>query len=635
MNTSDTLSVLARRMAIIVGVVIVATLHLAQDVLIPVVLAGLFCFLLAPLVNFLERHRLGRIPAVLMTTAIAFSIVGMLAYVVAGQLLDLAYKLPSYKENIIAKIDSLHVPQGGPWGKVTETFTDLRKELKKSDGDPAGKAPAAAKGAAPNDPAQPEEDSSATKGGDAGKAKGSEDGKGTVIEVVNPSDTLGDFLRRAAAPVLGPIGTAAVVIVFVIFMLLKKEDLRNRVIHLAGRTRLSLTTRAIEDAGTRVSRYLLMQTVVNVIYSIPIGLGLMFIGVPNALLWAVLTAVLRFIPYIGLWIVAFFPLMLSLAVSPSWTMPMMTIGLFLVVELISSNVLEPWLYGESTGLSSVAILVAAIFWTWLWGPVGLLLAIPLTVCLAVLGKHVPALSFLDVLLGHEPSLPAPDRYYQRLLARDEMEAAKVLAEYEKITSFDHVLADLLAPAVMSAETDREDHDLDEEIYTFVLASVRKHALREELRTAPLEADDATPDVLIIPAESEGDEVVGIILGELIGAKVRTRVTAHQVLTNEKAETAMTSGAQVICISDISRHDAPRARFLGRRLRTRGCTAFVVTGLWSLDDEASNLAALAERFSADQAATNLLIARNALRGWVVEPSGPAVAPAPVVAEPSKP
>ena len=505
-----------------------------------------------------------------------------------------------------AKIESLHVPQGGPWAKVTKTFTELRHEMAKGTND------------------QPKESVGASKG------EAAREENAMPVEVVNSTGNLGDFARRIAAPVLGPMGTAAVVIVFVIFMLLKKEDLRNRVIHLVGRARLSLTTRTIEDAGTRVSRYLLMQTVVNVVYSIPIGLGLMLIGVPNALLWGVLTAVLRFIPYLGLWIVAFFPVMLSLAVSTSWTMPLLTVALFLVVELISSNAIEPWLYGSSTGLLPVAILVAAIFWTWLWGPVGLLLSTPLTVCLAVLGKHVPALSFLDILLGDEPSLPAPDRYYQRLLARDELEATKVLTEYEEVASFDRVLADLLAPAVMSAEVDLEEHGLDREIYAFVLATVRQHARRAEPRPAPLDDDDPAPDVFIIPAESEGDEVVGIILGELIGAKVRTRVTAYQTLTNEKAEAAMTSGAQVICISDISRHDAPRARFLGRRLRTRGCTAFVVTGLWRLDDTASNLAVLAERFSADQVATNLLVARHALRGWVVEPSVPVVAAAPPVA-----
>jgi predicted PurR-regulated permease PerM len=595
MSATATLTFLTRGIAIIVVLLLVAALHLGQDVLIPIVLAGLFCFVLSPIVNWLERWRLPRIPAAVLTCALGFAVVGALAYVVAGQLLDLAYQLPSYKENMRQKIAALQVPQEGPLGNLTRTFTELRDEALKGGGKtpaPATDAIVGAEREAP--PAVP-------------------------VEVVNSGNGFADLAQQFAAPVLGPIGTAAVVVVFVLFMLLKKEDLRNRVIHLAGRSRLSLTTRTLEEAGTRVSRYLLMQLVVNVTYGIPIGVGLWFIGVPNALLWGVLTAIVRFLPYIGPWIGAFFPLALSLAVSNSWTMPLLVVALFVVVELLSNNVVEPWLYGSSTGLSPVAILVAAVFWTWLWGAVGLVLATPLTVCLAVLGKHVPALAFLDVVLGDRPALPASDRYYQRLLAHDEDEATKVLAEYEKATSHDRALADLLAPAVLSGEADHESGAVDDAGYTFLLATVRKHAQREPLATAPVADASVSPDVLIIPAEDEGDEVVGVILGELLGAKVRTRVLAHQTLTNEKAAAAVESGAPVICISDTSRADAPRARFLGRLLRKRDTTAFVFTGLWSLDDEESNLTALAERFSADQAGTNLLAARDALRGWVVQPS----------------
>lgn len=587
-------------MWIILGVIVVAVLHFGQEVLVPLVLAGVLCFMLAPLVDLLERARIGRISSVLITTALAFGLLAGIASVVAGQLIDIAYKLPSYKDNMRAKVASLHVSSTGPMANLTRTFAELRDEATQPDAN----APANTSTDRKRPKAQP-------------------------VEIVSTNSNFVELLQRAAAPVLGPIGTAAVVIVFVIFMLLKKEDLRNRVIHLAGRSRLSLTTRALEEAGKRVSRYLLMQLVVNVTYGIPIGIGLYFIGVPNALLWGVLTAVLRFVPYIGPWIGAFFPVALSLAISNSWTMPAFTIVLFLVIELISNNVVEPWLYGSSTGLSPVAILLAAVFWTWLWGTVGLLVATPMTVCLAVLGKHVPALAFLDVILGDEPALPPPDRYYQRLLARDEAEALKVLAEYEKEVSFDCALADILAPAVLSAEADLESRATDRDVFAFVLATIRKHALRESLRTAPIEPDTSSPDILIIPAEDEGDEVIGVILGELLGPKVRTRVTSYQVLTNEKADLALSSGAPVVCISDTSRHDAPRARFLGRQLRKRDCPAFVFTGLWSLDDEESNLAALAERFSADQVSTNLLAARDALRGWASQ-TGPAEVLAPKIA-----
>ena len=599
LNLNETLALLSRGVSVILGVIVVAALHFGQQVFVPLVLAGLLCFMLAPLVDRLERWHISRIPAVLLTSALAFAVIGALAYVVAGQVVDIAYKLPSYQENMRAKIASLHMPSEGPLANLTRTFNELRDEAVKEDAAP----PASGLIARPREKPMP-------------------------VEIVSGSGGIGNLLQKAAGPILGPLGTAAVVIVFVIFMLLKKEDLRNRMIHLVGRSRLTLTTRTLEEAGDRVSRYLLMQLVVNVTYGIPIGLGLYFLGVPNALLWGVLTAVLRFIPYLGAWIGAFFPVALSLAVSNSWSMPLLTIGLFLVVELISNNLIEPWLYGSSTGLSPVAILAAAVFWTWLWGGVGLLVATPLTVCLAVLGKHVSAFAFLDVILGDEPSLPAPDRYYQRLLARDEAEAVKVLAEYEKEKSYDGALADILAPAVLSAEADLEAKAVDREVFSFILTTIRKHALREQLRTDLLVPDNGPPDILIIPAEDEGDEVMGVILGELLGPKVRTRVTSYQVLTNEKADLAVESGAAVICISDTSLHDAPRARFLGRRLRKRDCTGFLFTGLWSLDDEESNLAALAEKFSADQVSTNLLAARDALRGWASQTSTPVTSVAPV-------
>ena len=222
-----------------------------------------------------------------------------------------------------------------------------------------------------------------------------------------------------------PWARAAIVVVFVLFMLIKREDLRDRIIHLIGRGQLNTTTQALDEAAHKVSGYLFMQVIINVCFGMPVGIGLFFIGVPNAFSVGLLATLLRFIPYIGAWIALGFPLFLSLAVSETWAMPIETLGLFAVIELVTSNVLEPWLYGAHTGLSPVAIMVATIFWTWLWGGVGLLLATPLTVCVAVLGKYIPSLSFLDALLGDEPTLSAEDRFYQRLLASDRREAEAV------------------------------------------------------------------------------------------------------------------------------------------------------------------------------------------------------------------
>lgn len=589
-------------MSIFVGVLIVAVLHFGQEVFVPLALAAMICFILAPIVDGLERWRVRRVPAVLVTTLVAFATIAAFTYLAAGQILDLAYKLPSYQETLRNRIVSLHSGPNGPWARVAKTVRELRKELLGETESAPAANPANASAPAVTAPAS---GPSAEPGGGTG---------------------LGDFARNAVAVVVGPLGTSMIVAVFIIFMLLKKEDLRNRLIHLAGREHLSRTTRTLEEASNRISSYLLMQLVVNVSYALPIALGLLFIGVPNALLWGGLTAVLRFIPYLGAWIGALPPILLSLAVSDGWLVPILTVSLFVVVELVSNNVLEPWLYGSSTGLSPVAILVASVFWTWLWGAVGLLLATPLTVCLVVLGKNVPALQFLVVLLGDEPSLPAPDHYYQRLLARDEAEAAKVLAEYRQNHSRDEALTDLLAVAVLTADREREAGSIGPEIHGSVLGRIRQHALGMRVDPGEPEVEASGPEeVLLLPAEDEGDEVMALILRETLRPRIRAEVTSHRELTNDKAQRAVASRASVICISDTSRLDAPRARYLGRRLRALDHGAFVIAGLWGVEREDASPSQLAERYSADDIAGSVLAARDAVRravnqAGVLAPSG---------------
>ena len=592
-ETADLLRTLCRSMGVVVVAITMMALHRAQDVFIPLVLAGLLCFLLAPLVNLLERWRIPRTPAVLITTAAAFVLIGLLATMMANQLVNLAYSLPSYKENIRNKISSLKVSGNGPWQRLSAMVQDLSNEVAREGGllSPSG----------------------------AGKQQGADESSAMPVKMVDPGTGIAEVLERVAMPVLGPLGTGAVVVIFVIFMLIKKEDLRNRAIHLAGRSRLSLTTRALEEAADRVSKYLLMQVVVNVSYGIPIAIGLWIIGVPNAMLWGGLTVVLRFIPYVGPWIGAFFPVALSLAVSDSWMTPIYTVGLFLVMELISNNVIEPWLYGSSTGLSPVAILVAAIFWTWLWGPVGLLLATPLTVCLAVLGKYVPTLGFLDILLGDEPTLPATDRYYQRLLARDENEARRILEEYEKKTSRDRCLAEIIAPAMLAAEYDKTEGKLEGDDFVFITSTAREHVLGTRSKEESLDAEAQTAenaDVLIIGADDEGDEVLGVILGEMLHKGLRVRVLPWKMLASDKAALASTSPAGVVCISDASRTGAPRARYLARKLRDQGYDGYLMTGLWSMAEQRESVAEIEDRFLADQVVVDLPTARNSIQGWAM-------------------
>ena len=410
----------------------------------PLALAILISFLLAPIVRWLEHRRCGRITSVILVTLFAFGVITGIGVVVGNQVIDLADKLPGYKDELHHKIIAIRAPKDGAIAKATETLKDLSRDFSEEP-EKTGKAPTGSTlaevgvsaGSTPSAPSQistsPVTDSSAAKKPDV-----------VPVSIVTSRNAF-ESLLDMAAPVLAPLGTALIVAVFVIFMLLGREDLRDRLIHLIGRGHLQTTTRALDEAGHRVSRYLLAQLIVNASYGIPVGVGMYFIGIPNAPLWGLLATVLRFIPYIGAWISSAFPLVLSLAIAPGWSMPAMTLGLFLVVELLTSNILEPWLYGTSTGISPLAVIVAAAFWTWLWGMTGLLLATPLTVCLVVLGKYIPSLSFMDVLLGDRPPIAPEDRFYQRLLASDEDEVAEIAEKHLEKHSLGESFDELIIP----------------------------------------------------------------------------------------------------------------------------------------------------------------------------------------------
>ena len=248
------------------------------------------------------------------------------------------------------------------------------------------------------------------------------------VEIVNGLSAQ-TVAQSVLGPIISPVGTAAMVVVFVVFMLIERENLRNRIIHLIGSRQLNVATQALDDAASRVSRYLLMQLIVNSAFGFVIAVGLFFIGVPNPLVWGILATVLRFLPYIGPWIAATIPIVLASAVFQGWTRPLLVLALFIANELIANNLIEPWLYGASTGISTMGILVSAVFWTWLWGPVGLVMATPLTVCLVVMGRYVPHMSFLHTLLSDEEVLSPDARFYQRLLAMDPEEATDIAEEY--------------------------------------------------------------------------------------------------------------------------------------------------------------------------------------------------------------
>ena len=577
---------------------IVAALYIASDLLIPLSLAVLLTFLLAPLVTRLERW-IGRLCGVLVVVTLIFTAAAAAGWVLTRQLVDLATKLPDYKQNIQTRLRSFKAPAGGTLAKFSETVEELKKDLPGSDAPNITQVPGKPEttvATPPNPRPEPVQ----------------------VVQVskANPLD----LMQLIIAPVLGPLGTAALVLLLVIFMLLKREDLRSRLIKLIGQGRISTTTRAMDDAGARVSRYLLMQLIVNVSYGVPVAIGLYFIGVPNAFLWGAFAIVLRFIPYVGPWIAAAFPIVLSLAVSPGWMMPLLTIGLFVVLEVLSNNVIEPWLYGSSTGVSAMALIVAALFWTWLWGPIGLVLATPLTVCLVVLGRHVPRLSFLSVLLSDEEALTPAEDCYHRLLTVGEQDEMELVEAYLKANSLPALYDSVFVPVITAVETDHRLELLDTEQRAHVLQSLRD--IVEDLGARPpvpskIDADNASAlhppaplpapacRVYCLPARAERDEMAGAMLVQLLqqqGFEARnatgTLVVAELISLVEEAD------IDAVCISVVAPSTVIHARHLCLKLRALGRSPKIFVGLWGATENVPEAIRRLRESGADEVVTTL-------------------------------
>lgn len=483
--------------------IVVAALYFAQDVLIPLTLAMLFCFLLAPLVTRLERYRIGRAPAVMVVVVAATALIVLLAWIVTLQLVNLGDRLPEYQGEIVSKVERFK-NRFGKGGGLSDKLGEFAQKVEEASTRPAsqpatqaastqpaeaGAAAAGAVGDVPparssvqqvvDDPldataremtgAPPEE------APPAGLTKANPLWVVALPAPASPIRSLGSYIGIIASP----LGTAGLVLVFVIFSLIQREDLRDRIIRLVGHQDLNVTTTALDDAGQRISRYMTAQAIVNGTYGMTVGIGLWLIGYfvgdkpfPSFVLWGLLCAVLRFIPYIGPWFAAIFPITLALAVYPGFEVFFWTAGMFVVIELLSNNLMEPYLYGASTGMSTIAILVSAVFWTWLWGAVGLLLATPLTVVLVVIGKYVPQMGFLDIMLGDEPVLDPPERIYQRLLAADQEEATDLARDYLKEMDLERVYDEVLAPSLSLAEQDRHKGKLDEQRERYIRQAMR-------------------------------------------------------------------------------------------------------------------------------------------------------------------
>jgi predicted PurR-regulated permease PerM/GAF domain-containing protein len=553
---------------------VVAALYFGRSVFVPIALATLITFLLSRLVTRLERW-IGRIAAVLVTVIAVFTIFGAASWVIGRQVIDLADKLPDYQANIATKIRSLRFPVGGPLARFSSSVHALQNELV---------APSPA----------PETNRSRN----ISSRSVSPVATPIPVKVIEGTNAIPQLMQETLSAILSPLGTAALVLLLVIFMLLKREDIRGRLIRLVGQGRISTTTRAMEDAGRRVSRYLSTQFLVNTSYGICVAVGLYFIGVPNAALWGLLAGVLRFIPYVGPWVGALLPVLLSFAISTSWFLPLMTTGLFVVLEVIVSNVVEPWVYGANTGVSPIALIISAVFWTWLWGPVGLVLSTPMTVCLAVIGRHVPRLEFLGILLSEDQPLAPHEEFYHRLLSFSLDSAEEFATKYLEAESLNSLYDNVLIPAIAAVEIDAHRDSLTAEQRTAALQRVHEiiddFSRREDAHAQ--KSDDLTGDasatgtrVLCVPTSAYRDELAGEMLAQLLrnhgfeADNLPARLK-HEELLDRIADLR----PECICISVLPPTSIAQARHLASAIRERLGSVTILVGVWSARFDADKL-----------------------------------------------
>jgi hypothetical protein len=423
----------------------------------------------------------------------------------------------------------------------------------------------------------------------------------------------GQALLRQLPAVVESLVTAGLIVALLIFMLLRHAELRNRLIRLFGSGRLPITTRAMDEAGERISRYLLTQSLVNGGFGLAIGLGLSLIGLPYAVLWGFLAATLRFVPYLGPWLAALMPLALALAVFRGWTEPLLVLALFAVLEPVIFLVLEPLVYGSRTGVSDIALLIAVGFWTWLWGPVGLILSTPLTVCLVVLGKYVPEVSFLVVLMGDEPALAPHVGYYQRLLAEDEDEAAEIVEAYRRAHPAETVYDGLVVPALATLRRDRARGALAAGDERLVVTQTRE--IVEELDLPPEEALPAPPGVRLLgcPARDETDELALTMLRQLLApGGWEVEVASPQMLSSEVVALAREAQPPVVCIGAIAPGGLAHTRYLVKRLRGALPAARILVGRWGAEGRPAEVVTSLLAAGADEVATTLLETRDQVR-----------------------
>lgn len=563
---------------VIIGAAVIAALYYGREVLAPIALAVLLSFVLAPAVIALVRVRLGRVASVLVVVVVTFALLIGIGAIIGRQLSQLAENLPQYQTVIGQKLVKVQRSELGRG--VVEKAADALRGLNSKFGKPA---PAASPAPAP----------------DVEPSTGAADQRPLPVEIREPAPGPVQLLQSIVSALLPPLTTATVVIIFVVFILLQREDLRDRLIGLIGAHDLHRTTAALDDAAFRLSRYFLALTGINAAFGIAIGLGLMFIGVPNPVLWGIVGGVLRFVPYAGAFIAAAFPLALAAAVDPGWSMALETALLFIVLEFIMGQVVEPRLFGHTTGLSPLAIIVAAAFWTLIWGPAGLLLSTPVTACLVVIGRHVENLKFLELLLGDQPALSPAQSFYQRILASDPDEVAyQAETLLEGMTLLDYY-DEVAMPALALAQADVARGVLDRDRQGEVRVCVERVAddladhvdpppedTGGEGAEAPPEAPLSAPavqgarSVLCIGGRTPLDAAACAILSQLLEREsIATRIAEPDAASRTGALGLGGGDVDALCVVSLDHQSVAPIRFAVRRLRKRFPNAPIAVCLW--------------------------------------------------------
>jgi predicted PurR-regulated permease PerM len=557
-------------------VIAIAVLYFARQILIPFALALLCAFLLSPAVKRLESWHIPRIAAILLVMIAASGAIAGLGWVVTDQLVQIVNDLPEYRENIDHKMAAIRAP--GSLSKLAKNVQDLGTEL---TGPPAP-------------PTQPTAAVSRklVRGSRAATPQPLDANGPLKVEVVEPQPDALHSLRNFVGPLLGPLETAGIVIVFTLFMLIDREDLRNRLLSLIGQRQLHRTTKALDDAAQRVSRFLLMQFLVNTAFGALVALGLYFIGVQSFILWGVMALFLRFLPYVGVTVAGLLPFILALATTEGWRSPVLVLALFLALELVTGNLVEPLVYGANTGLSSLAILAAVVFWTAIWGPAGLILSTPLTVCLSVLGRYSPHLQFLDVLLGQEPGLSRDALFYQRLLALDHHEALVLAENFLKDNSLITLYDQVILGALAMAEQDRHTGQMDPRREEFVVQSIREivtelaetDPARKKgrgvlaLPAAPVERKESR--VFCFTAYDAADEIASSMIAQ-VAERAGFPALAFPFVDSpvELIEGLAPQPGDMVCISSIPPLALTHARRMAEQIREAFPEIPLVIGLW--------------------------------------------------------